>query len=407
MTTRRKKALTRTLPKNLSVSLSETIVKKEGKKRQKRQQQHDKGESVSTFINEWEQHEVREHHKQNTKETDSIFGLDQRRQQQQEEEEEKEKEKEKESPRLEPPIPLGELPIRSLEEYEVHRKKAKDAIFYERMRQLGRINEDSGAKLPSYTDVLRYVSQVESPEQALWFQASQKAIIGSKKLSFPTLPVLSRVYIAPFLQQPPRETAAAAASHNRPCVRPECVCETLYGFRMREIVMPDRLGRPTFSEDNAPGWCFICHLYYTNNLYWKRLQKIENRRSELCRELGKETLTEDEEPLGEAFIPVTHMFIVMVDHVGEYKLSKTLMGDTIPMGIYGPFPYFTVDNYTVYTLPDGRKALAESDTMVFRQSQTASQMIGASPLPTQQAGGRTSTRSSHTGSGALRLSDRR
>jgi hypothetical protein len=64
--------------------------------------------------------------------------------------------------------------------------------------------------------------------------------------------------------------------------------------------------------------------------------------------------------------------MVFVDEVGEYRLDQCLTGEVMSQGLYGTFPIYNVNNYTKTELKNGCKAWLESDTMVFRLSQTMS-----------------------------------
>ena len=69
-----------------------------------------------------------------------------------------------------------------------------------------------------------------------------------------------------------------------------------------------------------------------------------------------------------------HHFGVQVDIEGEYKLSKTILGDTIAMGIYAPVVQYNCDNYWLVDnyRDTGVRGIQESDELVFRLPQVAS-----------------------------------
>ena len=229
------------------------------------------------------------------------------------------------------PVAVAAIPLspkrattepRTLQEYSVNEK---DVLFIRRLEETGRLADSYIRQLPPMKEVLSYVASL--PEKPLWYRASQDAIINSRSLNFPDMDVLTRDYIREFLRM-----------GDLPCNNPNCESERLGKFRIRQL--PLRGGST---------WCFLCHLFYTNKLYFQSL----NRKNDDHR------------------VFQIHSFMVQVDVEGEYRLDKCLMGDKDVRGLYGPFPLYNCNNYVV-TDYNGVKGWAESDTLVFRLSQTVS-----------------------------------
>jgi hypothetical protein len=191
-------------------------------------------------------------------------------------------------------------------------------------------------------------------EQPPWFEASQHAIINSQTLEFPSMDVLTRRYLEPFLREPDKRSHV-----ERPCSHATCESIRLGGFRCRELLMPEQLAkvqatRQTRDLPVVQGWCFLCHLFETNRLYWESLNRIQSK-----------TQKTNDQPTVQI-----HHFIVQVDVPGEYRLDKTLMGDRVCMGLFGPFPVYNSNWYKAVRLENGLQAWLESDSLVFRPAQT-------------------------------------
>lgn len=221
-----------------------------------------------------------------------------------------------------------QLPIRSLQEYSVDER---DILFVRRLEETGRVADAYVRELPPIKEVLSYVSNLS--EKPLWFKAAQDSIVNSRSLCFPDMDVLTRDYIKHFLRVP------NAAKGEHACSNPNCESERLGKFRIRELILPREKSK----------WCYLCHLFYTNKLYFQSL----NRKNDDNR------------------VYQIHSFMVQVDVEGEYRLDKTISCDKDVRGIYGPFPLYNCNNYVV-TDYNGYKGWAESDVMVFRLSQTVS-----------------------------------
>lgn len=205
----------------------------------------------------------------------------------------------------------------TLQDYNV----PSDVVFLRNLDQNHDVNQ-----LPPMRDVLAYIAKL--PEQPLWYKASQDAIINTQSMKFPDIPVLTRDYISHFMQK---------ALKNEPeCSHRHCESERLGGFRIRALIVPGQ-------EMND--WCYLCHLSYTNRLYF-------------------ESLNRKQEPKN-SFVQIHH-FMVQVDVPGEYRLDMTLMGEKDVKGIFGPFPLYNCNHYAATD-----KGWKESDVMVFRLSQTA------------------------------------
>jgi hypothetical protein len=228
---------------------------------------------------------------------------------------EKEQSQEEEIPKKIPPIPvLQTLPVKNFQDYSLELKDQKDVIFLRRLEEAGRLSDPR--ELPSMKEVFSYISNLAT--QPPWYKACQNSIINSKSLKFPVMDVLTRGYIKDFLR--------VGVGNELVCNNPTCESMRMGGFRIRAI-------RGT--------WCYLCHLFYTNKLYFESL----NRKND------------------NAKVYHIHEFMVQVDIIGEYRLDMTLMGDQNVKGIYGPFPLFHTNNYTPI---EGNKGWIESDSLVFQ-----------------------------------------
>jgi len=219
-----------------------------------------------------------------------------------------------------------QLPIRSLQDYALDSKDQRDVIFVRRLEETGRLGDAYVRQLPPMQKVWAYIAELK--EKPLWYKSSQESIINSKTLKFPLMDVLTRDYIMGFMRTP--------LSGEMECTNTMCESERLGKFKIRALPVA------------GSTWCYLCHLYYTNRLYFESL----NRKRDDTR------------------VFQIHHFMVQVDVEGEYRLDKTLMGDKNVQGIFGPFPLYNCHNYTPTVLKNGCKGWIESDVMVFRLSQT-------------------------------------
>lgn len=221
-----------------------------------------------------------------------------------------------------PPQPqLLSLPVKSFQDYALESKDEKDVIFIRRLEETGKLADSYIREVPSMKDVLSYIAKL--PTQPPWYKTSQDSIINSKTLKFPLIDVLTRDYIRDFLRLPTK--------NELPCTNHNCESVRLGNVRIRALTVGDST------------WCYLCHLYYTNKLYFESL----NRKKDTSR------------------VFQIHYFMVQVNVEGEYRLDMTLMGDTDVRGLFGPFPLYNCYNYTF-----NGKEWIESDVMVFRLSQT-------------------------------------
>lgn len=226
------------------------------------------------------------------------------------------------------PLTLTQLPIRSLQDYALDAKDQRDVIFIRRLEETGRLGDAYASTLPPMQKVWAYIAELK--EQPLWYKASQESIINSKTLKFPLLDVLTRDYIMGYMRTPIKSQGEVE------CNNPSCESERMGKFKIRALPVA------------GSTWCYLCHLYYTNRLYFESL----NRKRD------------------DAHVFQIHHFMVQVDIEGEYRLDKTLMGDKNVQGIFGPFPLYNCHNYVPTDLKNGCKGWIESDVMVFRLTQT-------------------------------------
>jgi len=241
---------------------------------------------------------------------------------------EEDKEEEEEVSKVvvqEPPKPavtLQTMPIKTLHDYSLSVEGQRDLLY------LKRIELPDPAQLPTMKEVLSYIAKL--PEQPLWYQASQDAIVNSKTLNFPVLDVLTRGYIAKFLRGPQKKG-------DPECKHPNCETFRRFQFRLIPLQLPGR-------TDGV--WCYLCHLFETNKMYYESL----NRKSDENRLLQ------------------IHNFIVQVDVPGEYRLDCMLDGEANVKGLFGPFPRYNVRHWS----KKEPNMVVESDEQVFRLAQVAS-----------------------------------
>lgn len=237
-----------------------------------------------------------------------------------EEEEEEEEEKE---------VLINTLKTNSIEDHALDIQNQQDLIFIKRLKQSGKSEQVINVRpLPSRTDVFRYISSLK--DKPHWFKEMQHQIVNSKTLKFPDMWVLTRAFIFGGFMR-----AAMKNTEEEACKNINCEAEKHHGFRLRVLGIPDN------------HWCYLCHLAFTNSLFLQSLsRKSDNER---CYQI--------------------HYFMVSVDVPGEYKLEKTLQGEEDVRGLFGPFPWYNVNNYIV---KPGTQEIVESDSMVFRLSQTTS-----------------------------------
>jgi hypothetical protein len=239
--------------------------------------------------------------------------------------------KETKTPTVNPASPNRRLSVKSLKEYALEKESLLE------------IPTNTHEQLPSMKDVLSYISRL--PTRPFWYQATQENILNSNALKkTPTMDVLTRGYIKPFLKSGPY-----------PCKNIKCESERLGGFRLRILQMPGK-------TDGV--WCFLCHLFETNKLYFESLNRTENGGSSVNYQI--------------------HYFMVQVDVPGEYRLDRTLDNEKDVRGLYGPFPIYNVNNYK--KLPNQNEWI-ESDALVFRPTQTMSSSLIESCSTTKKGKG--------------------
>jgi len=233
----------------------------------------------------------------------------------------------------------NELDISPFDTLTEDMKTEEDVDFLEKMEQLNRANKKFGNILPDQEEVLRFIENLQVEKQPVWFHKVHDDLADTGR-KYPQMPVLSRVWLKNFMRAPKQG--------ERECSHPNCKSMEMGGFRCRELLLPSDTG-----DSLEQKWCYICHLNETNRLYWQCLN-TEWQDIDISK-------------------PFTiHYFIVATDRVGEYRLSKTIQGDSLVRGIYGPFPIFNVNNYIKDEVENGVWGWRESDSLVFRPAQKAS-----------------------------------
>ena len=224
------------------------------------------------------------------------------------------------------------LPIKPFtQQFRVEQEK----LFLNRLIKINATSVNPNNLLPPQTDVLRYIKNLDDAEQPPWIKTEHNRMLSSNT-KYPVHPILSRPYIENFLRQ--------ACDKERNCNKLKCKSLKYYGFKCRELLMPDEI---KFSV--IPGWCYICHLHKTTKYYLQELN-MDNEK-----------------------IPYSiHCFIVHTDKIGEYKLNKTIQGTAHTRGIFGPVPWFNRNNYVA--INDGIKRLNENDSLLFRLTQEVSNL---------------------------------
>ncbi len=236
----------------------------------------------------------------------------------------KEKDEEREQTKQVPEKPpmMTRLPTKNLQDYSLDSKDQRDVIFLRRLEETGRLADSYIRQLPPMKEVLGYIAKL--PNQPLWYRASQDSIINTKTMKFPEVPVLTRAYLMNFLRTPIKSQGEAE------CANQVCESERMGGFRLRQLTV------------DGSKWCTLCHMVYTNRLYFESLAKI----------------------IDDSKVYQIHHYMVQVGFPGEYRLDKTLMGDKEVRGLFGPFLIYQVGNYTQTTLKDGCKGWIESNALI-------------------------------------------
>lgn len=208
-------------------------------------------------------------------------------------------------------------PPETIQDYSNQRTGNHDVNFTRKME---------AHTLPVYKNALSYLTTLDNPPS--YVGNTQNMIVNSQYLKFPEMDTLSRVgYLLDFMRE------ASSRANERPCSRHVCQSQVMGKFKCRELILP-RKGR----EANA-GWCIMCHYHETNRLYNENYDTVVNH-------------------------PI-HAFMVFVDLPGEYKLSRTILGEELKddkmHGIFGPFPLFHIDNYKASETPNGLKCWIEDE----------------------------------------------
>jgi hypothetical protein len=289
--------------------------------------------------------------------------------------------------------------ISELPDFPLKPRDAQDEQLFKRidhLKQAGNANE-LATKLPTFEQTLAYAAQLKSKTHGLWLEASQLHIIQQNKLDgnyqWPKVPLCSRSYLDGFWREPDK-----SCKQERPCSRVNCESHRLGGFRLRELIYPEEWARVMATKDipardggqwmpELIGWCVMCHLSVTNELYYAAFNRLQEKHSH-------KDGTEHQQLFR------IHHFAVIVDVIGEYKLYQTLAGHTSIMGLFGFFPVYNVHNYIAVKRPGPSGSLVmgwrEADTLVFQQAQaTSDQIVSSRTTPGEPA--KHSTQSGLTG----------
>lgn len=238
------------------------------------------------------------------------------------------------------------LPIHG---FEYTSKEEDNARFLRKLATISMVSEKHGNRIPPQVQVLRYIDNLTPEAGPEWYENALKQLADTST-RYPAQPVLSRKYLANFLREP--------RDKERECVHPNCKSVEMGGFRCRELLMPRELDlHPTIR-----GWCYICHLYESNRLYWENRNPPPNKNKK-----GVQVFC-------------VHFFTVFTDTIGEYRLDKTIRGDEDTTGVFGPFPIFNVNNYVKIGVGGGKCGWKENDALVFRLTSKVSAQSGSSPI---------------------------
>ncbi len=223
---------------------------------------------------------------------------------------------------------MTRLPVKSLHDYALDAKDERDVIYIRRLEESGRLADSYIRQLPPMKEVLAYIAKL--PTQPLWYKASQNSIVNTKSMRFPEIPVLTRAYIMNFMRTPIKNQGELE------CANQVCESERMGGFRLRQLTI------------DGSKWCVLCHLCYSNRLYFESL----NRKTD------------------DSNVYQIHHFMVQVEIEGEYLMSKTLMGDVQVRGLFGPYLIYNVGNYAQTTFKNGCKGWIESPSLVYHHEET-------------------------------------
>ena len=198
---------------------------------------------------------------------------------------------------------------------------SQDTLFTRRLEEQGK----EPLLLPSYKDVLGYVKSL--PLQPLWFVNSQMDFERRKDIHEVQQPILTREYLMRFYEWPKKG--------EQTCKHPRCESERLSKRRLRVLRIP---GIP---EEHCT-WCLMCiWSWQTENI----IKTINHQQSDDLFTL--------------------HLFGVMVNVPGEYRLDRCFPPDKDLKGLRVPVPIYNVNNYA-----QTDKGWVEDDDLVFRLPQT-------------------------------------
>ena len=268
----------------------------------------------------------------------------------------------------------------NIDEINLTRKDIQNVVYAKTMS-----GYSTSAQLDSL-DILKYIGQLTDDAQPPWFISSQNAIIEAD-LEFPSIVAIHRSHLLSFMEE-----CEPNNPRHRPCSRGhECESFRLsehrapgQGFVCRELLMPIKWSKiksvsKSHAAEHLPGyvgWCVLCHLANTTRIYLENYNRVYKR--------GADT---ENRPLEDGQCHMIHNFIVYVDIQGEYRLDRTLLGDTQPMGIFGPYPIYSPLNYEPSTRTrNDRKCWLENENLVFRLPPVDLRQVESSPTTEREQG---------------------
>ncbi len=263
-----------------------------------------------------------------------------------------------------PPEKMGPIKIVSMEE---HNYRDNELELFKAKMPINKLAASTAVPVveapPINKEQVLAYAEFHRRKNELWFNHMNQRVANSE-YTYPDNPIFSRKYLLPFLREPkPSE---------RPCINPEfgeifgirfrCISHYLSerqlgpgkGFRLREMII----------EENSiiPEMCYLCQLYFClmHSIFQRDKQNEQSKRN--LQDQYKEHIT------------ILNRFRVYVDQPGEYDGTKMLVSDQIDSGIWGDIPLFNEENYVVCKV-DGFRGFKESDNLLFRQTQVASDRV--------------------------------
>lgn len=280
-------------------------------------------------------------------------------------------------------VPPATAPVRvlTLEEHNA-RNKVTDLFAMQIERQPRTATTEMIINTPPPVQTLQYCAQLQT-SQVPWYDAMKQIIANKTDITFPKTPIMRRSVLMTFLRQ-----ADPKQVYERPCfnldrnpyqhehgLRMRCVAHRLSAeqlgdaraFRCRELLFANQQVRinaalesggrddPRRHLNNIPELCYMCHVWLTTEAALAQRNKPTP-------------------PSANDMLVIFNRFMVMIDQIGEYRLSATLCSEDVSLGIWGPFPRWNERHYRAARLSCGLYAFEESEEMLFRLAREPSSL---------------------------------